>query len=208
MLLLLLLEGGVIGFLMAVPIGAVGILCVRRALHSGRAAAMVVGLAGATADLLFATVSAFSIRLIADFVAGHQYEIRAGGGVLLIAMGLFLFRSHRQTPTSRTAGQGRTQEFLSALVLALTNPLVMFGYGAVISGVGIFQYANDLVALGFVVAGVFLGSLLWFVAISSLAHRFRSRVTVESFSIVNRVAGVLLVLIGANAVWTGLQHVR
>lgn len=208
MLLILLLEGVVIGFLMAVPVGAVGILCVRRTLSAGRNAAFVIGLAGATADLLFAAVAAFSIRLISDFVFAHQYEIRLVGGIVLLTMGILLFRSHRSVPPSRPGNLAHTRVFVSTLMLALTNPLVMFGYGAVITAAGIIRFASDLLALAFLVAGVFLGSLLWFFTISSLAHRFRARVTLESFSIVNRLAGVLLVLIGLNAVWGGIQHLR
>ena len=73
MIIVYLCEGILIGFIMAVPIGAVGILCLRQTLTAGRRQAFVVGLAGATADLILSGISAFGIRLIYDFIKTHQY---------------------------------------------------------------------------------------------------------------------------------------
>ncbi len=208
MLFIQLLEGIAIGFLMAVPIGAIGILCIRRTLNAGRHQGYVTGLAGASADLVFSTISAFGIKLISDFITDHQHEIRLVGGILLVLMGILLMRSRRTAVVNQDNALKRTKIYLSTLILALTNPLVMFGYGAVMSAIGIARLFNDYLSLSMLVVGIFLGSFLWFFSISNFVHRFRLKVTEDKLALVNRIAGLLLILIGLSAVWGGVQGMR
>ena len=49
----LFLEGVVIGFAVAAPVGPIGVLCIRRTLTDGRAAGLVSGLGAATADAAY-----------------------------------------------------------------------------------------------------------------------------------------------------------
>jgi len=205
MLIFNLLEGIVIGFLMAVPIGAVGILCVRQTLHSGRRQAFVVGLGGATSDLLLSAVSAFGVRLIYDFIKDHQHEIRLVGGFVILAMGIFLIRSRRLTSVKQENVVELSKIYISTLVIALTNPLVVFGYAAVMSAVAGEGTLHNPLSVSSLVAGVFLGSLLWFYSLSYVVDRFRSVLTEDKLAVVNRIAGVLLVVIGLSSIWIGFQ---
>ena len=200
--------GMVIGFLMAVPIGAVGILCIRRTLNFGRRQGYITGLSGASADLLFATVSAIGIKLVSEFVTDHVHEIRVIGGVTLVLMALFLLRSRRPTKTNRGFVLKQTGIYVSTLAIALSNPLVMFSYGAVMSALVVAIRVDDRSSLPLLVLGVFFGSLLWFVTITSLADRFQAAMTEEKLKIVNRIAGVLLAIIGVGAILSGVQGMR
>ena len=47
------LKGVVIGLSMAVPVGPIGILCIRRTLMEGRMSGLVSGLGLATADAVY-----------------------------------------------------------------------------------------------------------------------------------------------------------
>jgi len=205
MFFIYLVEGILLGFLMAVPIGAIGILCIRRTLNHGKRQGYITGLAGATADVLFSTIYAFGIKLISDFITDHQHEIRLSGGLLLVLMGALLIRSPRTVAVKRDDVLEKTKIYFSTLVLALTNPLVLFGYGAAISVIGDVQFFQSYYSLSMLVIGVFLGSMLWFFTISNLAHRFRVMVTEEKLTIVNRIAGVLLLLIGLSSMWGGVH---
>lgn len=197
-----------IGFLMSVPIGAIGILCIRRTLTAGRPAGYITGLAGASADFLFSTIAAFGIKFISDFVTQHQHEIRLAGGIMLLAMGVVMFRLHRPLAVKKEYRFQGAGIYFSTLILALSNPLVMFGYGAVMSAIGVSRLFHDSVSLSLLVAGVFFGALLWFVVIANLVHRFRGLVAEEKLQIVNRVAGVLLILVGLSAIWGGVSGLR
>jgi threonine/homoserine/homoserine lactone efflux protein len=193
------IAGIAIGFLMAVPIGAVGILCIRRTLDGGRRQGYVTGLAGATGDLLFCLVSASGIRLISDFITDHRYEIRLVGGIVLLVMGILLIRSPRKQVLTREHAMEKTGIYFSTLVVTITNPLVMFSYAAVLTMIGVEKLGIGILTAFF--AGIFLGSFLWFVFITNVSYRFRTFMPAEKLATVNRVAGFLLVLIGLSAIW-------
>ena len=55
------------------------------------------------------------------------------------------------------------------------------------------------------VAGVFVGSLTWFVLLAGLVHHFKAKVMRVGFTPVNRVAGALLMLCGLYALWNGIR---
>jgi threonine/homoserine/homoserine lactone efflux protein len=56
--LTIFLKGILIGFAMAVPVGPIGIMCIRKTLTDGRLRGLMIGLGAATADLLYACVAA------------------------------------------------------------------------------------------------------------------------------------------------------
>lgn len=202
---LYLFEGIAIGFLLATPIGAVGILCIRRTLASGRRQGFLTGLGGASADIIFATVAAFGIKLIADFIAAEQHWIRLVGGILLLLMGFFTTRSRPAAAIEPNDVVQQTRTYVSTLLLALTNPLVMFGFGAIMAAIGVERLVNDYATLTMLVVGVFLGSFLWFSLITFVADKYRNRISLQGISVVNRIAGVLLVVFGGIAIWSGLR---
>jgi threonine/homoserine/homoserine lactone efflux protein len=202
---LYLLEGIAIGFLLATPIGAVGILCIRRTLASGKRQGFLTGLGGASADIIFATVAAFGIKLISDFVVAEQHRIRLVGGILLLLMGFFTMRSRPAAAIDTDNVVQQTRTYISTLLLALTNPLVMFGFGAIMSAIGVGRLVDDYGSLTMLVAGVFLGSFLWFASITFVVDKYRNRITLKGISVVNRIAGVLLIVFGGIALWSGVR---
>jgi len=65
------LEGVVIGFSMAVPVGPIGILCIRRTLTGGRLSGFVSGLGVATADAVYGCIAGFGLTFISDFLVSQ-----------------------------------------------------------------------------------------------------------------------------------------
>ncbi|MGB2869837.1 MAG: LysE family transporter [Bacteroidota bacterium] len=52
--------------------------------------------------------------------------------------------------------------------------------------------------------GVFVGSFLWFLVLTSLAHTLRGKLTDGKLSMVNNIAGATLIVIGVVAVGSTL----
>ena len=76
------LKGLIIGFAKAVPIGPLGIMCVRKTLAEGRSRGLIIGLGAATADSLYGAIAAFGLTFVSDAIASQQFWLRlVGGGV-------------------------------------------------------------------------------------------------------------------------------
>ncbi|MBK7867857.1 MAG: LysE family transporter [Ignavibacteriales bacterium] len=71
----LFLKGLIIGFAMALPIGPIGIICVRKTLTEGKMHGIVIGLGAATADMLYACIAAFGLTMISDLILEQQFWI-------------------------------------------------------------------------------------------------------------------------------------
>ena len=194
-----LLEGLVIGFSLAAPVGPVGVLCIRRTLAHGSKRGLIVGLSAACADMIYGIVAAFGVTLISNFITNEQQWIRLVGGVLLLILGYHTFRSHSSTETPINGTNGHVRAFISTFLLTLTNPMTLFAFAAVFAGVGLDKIIGDNWSGTFLVTGIFLGSLSWFALLTTLVHFFREKITANGLALVNKIAGTLLILFGAFA---------
>ena len=203
--LIYFLKGLVIGFSLAAPVGPVGILCVRRTLTYGERHGFMTGLSAASSDMIYSIIAAFGITLISNFITDHQQLIRIIGGIFLIALGYYSHRFHQSDEKATTRVNSHTLSFVSTFFLTFTNPLTLFAFAAVFAGIGIEKIADNNIFGLFLIAGVFLGSLLWFSLLISLSRIFKEKVTNERLAIVNKISGFLLILIGVFTFLNGLR---
>ncbi|MBI4428432.1 MAG: LysE family transporter [Ignavibacteriales bacterium] len=200
-----LLEGLVIGFALAVPIGPAGILCIRQTLSFGGRDGFLIGLSAASADIIYGAVAAFGATFISDFVTVEQHWMRLATGLLLLVLGVRVYRSSSAVPAHIKGRANHAGMFASAFALTITNPLTLFGYLAVFSALGVPQTVESRMTVILLVVGVFVGSLLWFSMLAALVLFFKEKASVNGLATVNKVAGSLLVLCGMVALWAGLR---
>jgi threonine/homoserine/homoserine lactone efflux protein len=202
MYLIILLEGLAIGFLLATPIGPIGVICVRRTLAYGKRHGFIVGLSGASADIVYALIAAFGVTLVSNFVYEWQFWIRLGGGILLLLLGFHILRTDPTVQSAAEQSNKYRKVFVPTFLLALSNPMSMFGFGAVFSSTRICQTAADRVSLFMLVAGVFFGSILWFSFLTGVTSVFQKKLTNGGIAMVNRIAGMLFIVFGVVSIWS------
>lgn len=194
------LRGIVIGFAMAAPIGPVGLLCIRRALADGRAAAFVAGLGAAAADTIYGAVAGFGLSYITGFLVSQQSILKLFGGAFLLLMG---WRSWMAEPVLEPAprqGPGLIKDFFATLLITLTNPGTVFGFMGVFAAMGAAEMGDNAVTL---VAGVFVGSAAWWLLLAGAAGAVRSCFTPLWLKRLNQGSGMTILLFG-GAVWASL----
>ena len=196
-------EGAVIGFCLAAPLGPVGILCVRRTLERGAGLGLVIGVSAAASDMVNSTVAAFGVTLVSDFITVQQHWIRLVGGIILLVIGYGVLRTHLLANKTVKRSGGYTWAVVSTALLVFTNPLTLFAFAAAFAAIGVESIAGHPVSGLTLIAGVFFGSLTWFVLLVGLVHFFREKVAPVRLTLVNRVAGSLLMLCGLYALWNG-----
>jgi len=189
------LKGIGIGFIMAIPIGPIGIMCIRKTLTEGRLSGLIIGLGAATADLFYGCVAAFGLTVISDTLTDQRIWIRIAGGALLFFLGVKTFRAHPKDPKLKTTGSGRLRSYLTVFFLTLTNPLTIFAFIAVFAAFGLGDGLSFFSA-AILVAGVFIGSCLWFLLLSSGTILFRKKLDLVGLKWVNKIAGILIIISG------------
>jgi threonine/homoserine/homoserine lactone efflux protein len=191
-------RGLVVGFSIAAPVGPIGVLCIRRTLADGRAAGFVSGLGAATADAVYGAIAAFGLTVVSNVLIGQQLWLRLLGGAFLCYLGV---RTCLSAPAERPAGTGApglASAYGSTLLLTLTNPTTILSFVAIFAGLGLGA-AGGYGAAVVMVAGVFLGSALWWLLLSGGVGLFQARLDPRALRWVNRLSGLVIGAFGVLA---------
>jgi len=197
-----LLQGVVLGFSIAAPVGPIGVLCIRRTLMQGRTAGLVSGLGAATADAFYGCIAGFGLTLVSDFLVNQQLWIRLIGGIFLCYLGVKTFLSKPAEVSTLVQSKSLFSHYASTLFLTLTNPATILSFAAIFAGLGVIE--GSYVDAAILVLGVFIGSTLWWFVLSFGIIFLRSRFSQRGFIWINKISGVILVVFGAIAFGTAL----
>lgn len=192
------LDGLAVGFSIAAPVGPIGVLCIRRSLADGVLKGLASGLGAATADAAYGCVAAFGLTAVSGFLTRQQGALALIGGAFLCYLGV---RTAMRAPSSAKGapvGTGSLGAYGSTLLLTLANPATILSFAAVFAGMGLGRAADYGSALK-MVAGVFMGSALWWVILSGGVGMMRARVTDAWMTAINRISGAILVAFGIYA---------
>jgi putative LysE/RhtB family amino acid efflux pump len=195
----------VIGIVVAAPVGAMGILCIQRVLAHGWRAGVATGAGIATADAGYAALAAFGVTAVSQWMIAYQAPFRILGGLGLVWLGWRALRT-RPAHTAAVAVDSPRLGVLysSAVGLTFTNPMTIMAFAAIFAGAGLVAQAGSGSAL-VVTLGVAIGSLSWWVALSTGVWAVRHAVSDRAMLIVNRVSGGLLVAFGVLAMVAGVR---
>src|SRR5438045_2795843 len=161
-----LAKGLAIGFCIAAPVGPIGVLCIRRSLAEGRQIGLATGLGAATADAAYGCVAGFGLTAISGFLVGEKFWLGLIGGAFLCYLGLRTFLARPAERAAEARGGGWFTAYFSTLLLTLSNPATILSFVAVFAGFGLGT-SRDFPAASALVAGVFIGSALWWLLLTS-----------------------------------------
>ena len=191
----ILLQGIVIGFSIAAPVGPIAVLCIQRTLLKGRVTGLTSGLGAASADAFYGSIAGFGLTFISNELIALQFWLRLLGGIFLCFLGVRTLLSKPSQGSSRLVGESLARDYFSTFLLTVTNPLTILSFAAVFAGLG-WSTVRDYSYAGFFVAGIFAGSALWWLLLTSLVSVFRSKFDLKKLQIVNVVSGIIIVGFG------------
>lgn len=200
------LKGLIVGLSIAAPVGPIGILCIRRTLAHGRAAGFVSGLGAATADAMYGAAAGFGLTAVARVLVGGQPWLRLVGGLFLLYLGIRTWRREGQSGSQSIVSEtsrGLLGAYASTLALTLTNPMTILSFAAIFAGLGIASGTRYASAAA-LVAGVFCGSALWWLTLSTVVGVLRHHVSTSGLQWVNRASGAIIAGFGVQALMAAL----
>jgi threonine/homoserine/homoserine lactone efflux protein len=191
-------KGLIVGLSIAAPVGPIGVLCIRRTLADGRAAGFVSGLGAATADAIYGAAAAFGLTAVSRVLVGGQPWLRLVGGLFLLYLGIRTWRTAPSQVAGSDGSGGLPGAYASTLALTLTNPMTILSFAAIFAGLGIASGGRYLSAAS-LVAGVFCGSALWWLTLSTTVGIVQHRLSTTDLRWVNRLSGVVIAGFGVVA---------
>ena len=198
-------RGSVIGFSIAAPVGPIGILCVQRTLNQGTLYGFVSGLGAATADGCYGLIAAFSLTAALSILSEIRIWFSLIGGLYLVFLGIKAFRTVPESKHNSSKYSGLVSSYISTYFLTLTNPMTVLSFAAIFAGFGLGKTGGNYTDAGVLVAGVFIGSAIWWFVLSGVTGLIRQRFTPLHIRWVNRISGCIITGFGLF-VLTGLSR--
>lgn len=187
-----LLKGGLVGFCLAVPLGPVNVLCMRRTLAHGRVSGLASGLGAALADGIYGGVAGFGVQFAAQALLESQMWLRLLVGALLCYLGYRSFAAKPAQAVATNSHNGLVGDTLSTFLLTLTNPMTIISFAAVFAAIGISKEEGGVAGASLLVVGVFLGSMSWWTLLAWIVGLLRGKMGSVGLLWTNRISGLVI----------------
>jgi len=175
------------GLAIAAPVGPIGLLCIRRTITNGRRAGLVTGLGAATADFAYGLIAALGLTSLSYWLATANSWLHWAGAAFLLWIGVRTLMEKSATASVDAPARGLLPIFGTTFLLTIANPMTLVSFLGLIAGLGAISRGYLLAA------GIFIGSVMWWLILTSLANCFRSRMGASGLLWINRVAGLVLI---------------
>lgn len=187
-------KGMLIGFVIAAPVGPIGLLCVQRTLTRGRWSGVLSGLGAASADAVYGCIAGFGLAWLADLFLAWQTELRLVGGLFLLYLGwrTWLAPPAAEQARIRPTRAGLLGDYLSTLGLTLANPVTILAFLGIFAGLGLAGGTGSFATAGVLVLGVFAGSLLWWLLLAGGVGLLLGRLGPSVMRWISRASGLLI----------------
>lgn len=199
-----MMKGLLIGCIVSIPLGPMGLLAVQRTLNKGRASGFFSGMGIATADAIFALVAAIGLTFIINFLNEQKLYFQIMGGLVVLLIGVKIFSANpiKQLRAFRLKRARPHKDFISILLLALSNPLTVLMFVAVFAGL---KLGGDLTSFGgtfFVVSGIFVGATFSWFFVSAIITHYRKKLRLRVIFWFNKLAGGAIFFIGLATIFS------
>jgi len=191
------LKGFLIGFLVSVPVGPMAVLVIQRTANRDFRSGFFSGIGVALTDTFWAVIASFSLSYIIAFLRTYQLLIQIIGAVILFFLGLSIFRSHplEAIRKIRRKGTNPYQSFLTAILVALSNPLVVLAYIGIFAGTKVVFNLNDLAHPLSFLPGFLMGASTWWLILTASINFFRHKFNLRILWWFNKISGSLIMLL-------------
>jgi len=196
-----------VGLGASVPLGPVGVLCVQRTLSKGRLSGFTSGMGAALADTIFSTFAILGLAFVLVLFEANRNLFLITGGLIVVAIGLKIYFTNpiKQIRQNRRGRQRLFEDFISVFMLTISNPGAIFLILGLFALVGLsIDRESGHWSIIMALCGVIIGATLWWFTLSSVISRYRRRFKIKQIWVINRVAGVIITLLGLISVIDGL----
>lgn len=194
----LFLKAFIIGLSLAIVVGPIALLCMQQTLVHGFYAGIACGLGVATADGLYGAIAGFGLSFITDILQAYQFWLQLGGGILLCYLGIVTFRRDISTAQTEPTATRLLNMYVSTCALTLSNPMTLIPLSALLATLEISTTVDRSKLILLLFSGFFLGSLIWWIILTTIITFFKSYISKKTLVLINRIAGIIICLFGIS----------
>jgi len=212
-----LFKAFVTGVAASVPIGPIAIFVIQKTICKGFKAGFVTSFGATVVDTIYAVVAIFALGVVQAFIEGNTIPIFIVGGVVVIAIGVSMLFSD---PFRKMDKEGRidktklysrsdveVKDFLTACAMGFSNPGAIAVMLALLAFFGIGEGRPRDWSMFPLIIGISAGSAAYWLFITAVINKFRSRFNMKTVIWINRITGAIVVVIGLATVAEGIMRI-
>ncbi|CAG9238761.1 Arginine exporter protein ArgO [Paraburkholderia tropica] len=185
-----------LGLSIAAPVGQIGLLAIQRTLDHGRLAGLATGLGAACADAVYGAIGAYGITGLIAWLLGLKLWLSLFGGGFLLWLAWRIATQSAARSSSVHAPAGKLMRYVAGtFMLTLSNPTTILSFMALFAALAGHAPSSSPWVM---VAGVLMGSALWWLILSIGVGYLRDRFDARWQRAVNLSSAALL---GALGLW-------
>lgn len=190
---ILLIKSVLAGFVVAMPVGPIGVLCIDHSIRGGVRLGVSAGFGAALADGIFGVIGGLGSAAIING-ATDPWQFKCLGAGLILMLGLKNIFSSRPQMKKVQLKSEMLKTFLTTFFLTLTNPLTILSFAAIFTVFGMVMDEVPKMTALYLGVGIFFGSLLWWLSLAFFSSMISQRMNLQNVQIVTRISGVLLII--------------
>ncbi|WP_321786403.1 LysE/ArgO family amino acid transporter [Paraburkholderia sp. J94] len=185
-----------LGLSIAAPVGQIGLLAIQRTLDHGRLAGLATGLGAACADAVYGAIGAYGITGLIAWLLGLKLWLSLFGGGFLLWLAWRIATQSAARSSGVHAPAGKLMRYVAGtFMLTLSNPTTILSFMALFAALAGHAPSSSPWVM---VAGVLMGSALWWLILSIGVGYLRDRFDERWQRAVNLSSAALL---GALGLW-------
>ena len=191
------ISGLIIGFLVALPVGTVCVLCVTRSLQYGKSSGYSTGLGAAAADLIYGIIAIYGLTAISGQLLVNQPVLRLAGGLCIVFIGMRMMVKKVSTEENAiVTHETNIKDFVSTFFITLSNPITMIAFVAALSNFNYLFNEINFIHSTIIVLGIFSGSMLWWIILVNISLHFKKYLSDLYIKRINMVSGFFILCFG------------
>jgi threonine/homoserine/homoserine lactone efflux protein len=196
------------GFGLALPVGAVALMCINKTLQLGIRSGLAVGLGAALADAFYALIAIYSLSTISSIFLQNQDLMRIIGGLCLIFISIrMLFSGPVIIKNKKVNYRKWPRDIISGFIITLSNPLTYIGFIALLSYVHLnFKSFNSDLIINFSL-GAFAGSMSWWLILIEFAKFLKKKVNSTFIKRSNIISGLVILGFGLIVILSTVDNI-
>lgn len=203
-----IIKGFIIGLSISVVVGPVTILCIQRTLTHGFQKGLVTGMGSSFANCIFGVIAGISLAEITTFLISYEGIAAGIGGLILVGFGIKTLRVPLNKNKQIALENTHFKSFMSSFLISITNPMTIFLFVALYTGFEQNHLSSSYDFIIYLVMGVFLGSITWWLILSTMIEKSRAFLSEKMISVINQSSGYVLLALACYAFIRALKHLQ
>ncbi|MGY8896139.1 MAG: LysE family translocator [Gammaproteobacteria bacterium] len=185
-----------IAFVFVITPGPGTLAVFAKSMSQGFMPAFYLSLGMVLGDLMYLSVVLFSLDLFAEVITPLMDYVRILGGLYLVYLGYGAWNAHKVKLSSKARHKSNAKEFLTGLLISLTNPKVMIFYIAILPAFIDLSQVSLLYALE-ILATVGVGLIAGISAINITVGKIKQIFAKPGMDVrINKISGIIMMSVG------------